>query len=127
MTSAASATEQAVYDALDAGVTGATVYQHAPENASLPLVIIGDIDGGPMGTKGDTDRELSLTITTLTQGEQRAPLLELMEMVETALHSQRLASGGWNINPVLTGEAAILGPDGETYIGTQTFTVFALA
>lgn len=127
MTSAISATEQAVYDALDAGVTLASVYQHVPEDTAPPVVVIGDIEAEPLETKGDTDRSLSVTITCVAQGEERKPVLDIMEEVSAALDGGRFTALGWSITLSLETEGAILLPDSISYVGTQTFTGFALA
>lgn len=124
MTSAASATEAAVYTALSGGVNLATVYQHAPENAALPVVVIGDLDSEPFDTKDLSDGLLTLSLTTITQGEERKPNLAIMEQVKTALRGQTLTSGGWTIKPTQITENCVLLPDGVTYVGTTSVTLF---
>jgi hypothetical protein len=74
MTSAASAVEAAVYTALTAGLTLATVYQHAPENAALPVVIIGDIEAEPFDTKDEADGLLSCRWQPSCRARRASPL-----------------------------------------------------
>jgi hypothetical protein len=124
MTSAASAVEAAVYTALTAGLTLATVYQHAPENAALPVVIIGDLESEPFDTKDEAEGLLSLTLTTILQGEARKPALAIMEEVKAALKGVTLTSGGWTIKPTRITESCVLLPDGITYLGTTSVSLF---
>lgn len=128
MLDAASATEQALYDALSAGITGATVWQDAPENAPLDLVILGDLTPRPLGTKGgDPDKIITVTIFFQTAGEERAPLLKLQAQARALLDDQMLTSvDGWQINPTYVSATAELAEDGETYVGVSSFEVFAL-
>jgi predicted phosphohydrolase len=127
MLDAVSATEQALFDALDAGITGATVWQDAPEDAELDLVILGDLTGRPLGVKGDPDRIITATIFFQTAGEERAPLLKLQAQALEALDDQTLTGvEGWQINPTFVSATAELAEDGETYVGVSTFEVFAL-
>jgi hypothetical protein len=124
MTSAASAAEAAVYAALTATVTLASVYQHAPEAAALPVVVIGDLDTEPFDTKDEEDGLLTLSLATITQGEERKPALAIMEQVKAALKGRVLSSGGWSIRPFRITENCILLPDGVTYVGTTSVSLF---
>ena len=128
MLDAASATEQAIYDALSAGISGATVWQDAPENAPLDLVILGDLTPRPLRTKGDDpDKIITVTIFFQTAGEERAPLLKLQAQARDLLDDQMLTSvDGWQINPTYVSATAELAEDGETYVGVSSFEVFAL-
>ena len=126
MTDAKSATEAALFAELDAGVTGAQVFQDAPANAQLPIVIIGDMTATPIGAPGDPDRRVAVTILTIVEAEERQPLLDLQAQVETLLDDIALAYDGWTIRPTFESADAVLGGDGVTYVGSQQFTVFAL-
>lgn len=124
MTSATSAVEAAVYSALSSDVTLATVYQHAPENAALPVVVIGDIEIESLELKEDVDGFVSLSISTITQGEERKPALAIMEQVKTSLSNKTFASGGWTVKTTRISESCVLLPDGITYVGTSNVTLF---
>jgi hypothetical protein len=128
MSDAQNATEQAVYTALAAAGLAFAVYQHVPEQTPPPVNIIGDLSGEPLDIKqGDGDERIDLTITTVVQGEQRKPVLEEQQRITDALHETTLTSvAGWTINPIKTSASAVLMPDGETYLGTTTFSIFAL-
>ena len=125
MTSALSACEKAVYDALSANVVGAPIYQHVPEDAAAPVVIIGDLEASPFDTKGDTDRDISLSVDTVDQAQERKPALGLMDQVAAALDNTTLTEAGWTLYVRLETESAVLLGDGKTYQGTQGFIVMA--
>lgn len=59
MTDAKSMTELVAFQQLDAVITGATVYQDAPEGAALPIVVVGDMKSTPIGGKGGAARPSS--------------------------------------------------------------------
>jgi hypothetical protein len=127
MTSASSATEKAVYDALSAAVTGAPVYQDVPENSPLPLVVIGPLVAVGLGIKGDPDRRITLDIITLVTAEEREPLLDLQDQIEATLNDASLSYDGWTIRPWLESTSSALAEDdGTTYVGTSIFTILAL-
>jgi hypothetical protein len=131
VTNAISATESAVYAALTAGgtgITGASVYQHVPEDTAPPVVIIGDIDNvTPIGKPGDPDRRVPLTIVVITEGEERVPCSDLLGQVETILDGAELTTvDGWTIAPTLQRSTAALSEDGAGYIGLALFEVLAL-
>ncbi len=127
MSDAQNATEAAVYAALAAGGLAYPVFQHVPENTPPPVNIIGDISGEPLSDKGSQDERIDLTITTVVQTEQRKPVLLEQGKIRAALDDVALTgAAGWTIRPqYLSGDAVLL-PDGETYLGTMRFTIFAL-
>jgi hypothetical protein len=128
MTSAQNATEAAVYAALSAdGVLSWPIYQHVPEDTPPPVNIIGDMTGEPLEDKGGGDERIELTIDTVYQGEARKPVLDEQDKISAALDEKTLTVTGWTIRPVKLSADALLLPDGETYLGTTRFTVFALA
>lgn len=127
MSEAQNATEAAIYAALSAGGLAFPVYQHVPEDTPPPVNIIGDISGEPLGVKGDADERIELTITTVVQAEQRKPVLAEQARILAALDGATLTGvAGWTIRPVKASGDAVLMPDGEHYLGTTRFTIFAL-
>lgn len=131
MSEAFNATEVAVFTALNvADLTSlAEVHQHVPQDTSGSIVIIGDLDGESFGAKdpNDEDRLISLSITTQVPGEERKPVLRIQDQIETLLNGQTLTTyPGWSISIMFDGASAILFPDGQRYVGTSNFTVFAL-
>ncbi|ODU71356.1 MAG: hypothetical protein ABT11_04100 [Novosphingobium sp. SCN 66-18] len=126
MTDAKSITELVAFQQLDGAVTGATVYQDAPEGAMLPIVVVGDMKSTPIGGKGDRDRRISLLIQAEVSAEERAPLLALQKQIEDALDGLTIAQDGWTLAFTFEDDDAQLGEDGGTYIGTSAFAVLAL-
>jgi hypothetical protein len=128
MSSAKSVVELACFEALAAAITGATVYQDAPQDAPLPLVILGDMKSFRIDTKGASpDRRVQITIVSLVEAEERAPLLAIMEQIETALDGETLLPDGWTLGFQFEEDDAVLADDGSTYTGISTFSVVALA
>ena len=127
MSDAQNATEAAIYAALSPdGVLEWPIHQHVPEDTPPPVNIIGDLSGEPLGAKGDPDEEVTVEINTVFQGEARKPVLEEQARIIAALDEQSFTAGGFTIRPLKAGSDAVLLPDGETYLGTARFTVFAL-
>lgn len=127
MSDAQLAAAEAVYEALSAGGLSYAVYQHVPENTNPPVNIIGDMSGEPLGDKGGTDERIELTINTVIQAEQRKPVLAEQAKILAALDNKALTGAtGWTICPEKLASDAVMLPDGETYLGTLRFTIFAL-
>jgi hypothetical protein len=120
--------EAAIFDALNEAITGAAVYQDAPANAAYPVVILGDMKSFRLQTKGSSpDRRVTISIVTLVEAEERAPLLDLQEQIEDALDGQSFAPDGWTLGVEFDDDDAVLGDDGVTYSGISSFSVLALA
>lgn len=126
MSSALSVAELAAYQRLAPNIVGADVYQHVPDEAALPIVIIGDMDGRSVGAKDDDgDRFVSLTIQTITQGEERKPCADLLEQVETLLTDFKVTVDGWELTFLFESEDAIRDEESNIYLGQVSLTVFA--
>jgi hypothetical protein len=127
MTSAANAVEKVSYNLLsDGNNIGAAVFQHVPQDTLPPVIIIGDIDVQPLALKDDPDRRISLTILTVTEAEERKSMLDLQDAIESRLDGARISHDGWIIAFTQTGCDAVLTPEGDGYIGTNSFTILAL-
>ena len=128
MSNAKTVVEAVVYDALSRAVTNAVVYQDAPDNASLPIVVIGDMKSSRLPGKAATpDRTVTVSIVTLIEAQERAPLLAIMDEIETALDGESFASDGWTLAAAFDDDEAVLADDGSTYSGISSFTFLALA
>lgn len=128
MSKAKAMVEIAAFGALDAEITGATVYQDAPFDASGNLVIIGDLKSFALpGKATSADRRVQLSVVTLAPAEERAPLLAIMEQIEQVLDGQTLTHEGWTLAFGFEDDDAVLSEDGETYTGVSSFAVIALA
>jgi len=128
MSSAKAMVEAAAFLALSSAITDAGVYQDAPENAPTPLVIIGDMKSSRLPTKdADADRRVTISIITIVEAEERAPLLTLQEQIENALDGQNFEQEGWVLAFEFEDDDAVLSEDGSTYSGVTSFSVLALA
>jgi hypothetical protein len=120
--------EATVYDALSQAVTGAVVYQDAPDNAPLPIVVIGDMKSSRLpGKASSPDRTVTVSIVTLIEAQERGPLLAIMDQIETALDGESFAPDGWTLAATFDDDEAMLADDGSTYSGLSSFTFLALA
>ena len=127
MTSAANAVEKVSYDLLSEGEDiGAAVYQHVPQDTPPPVIIIGDLEVQPLALKEDPDRRVSLTVLTITEAEERKSMLELQEQIESRMDGARIEHDGWILAFTQVGSDAVLTPDGDGYVGTNSFTIMAL-
>lgn len=128
MSSAKAMVEAAAFLALSSAITDAGVYQDAPENAPTPLVIIGDMKSSRLPVKeADADRRVTISIVTIVEAEERAPLLSLQEQIEAALDGQNIQQDGWLLAFEFEDDDAVLSEDGSTYSGITSFTVLAIA
>jgi hypothetical protein len=122
------AVQNAIYDALNVpAVTSlAPVYQHVPDNAQPPLVIIDDLTQEPDGGKdGGLDR-CTIDIVTVWRSSRRADLYGLMAAVRNAVEGASLPQTEAVMSaPIFESADDDLGDDGVTYIGTQRFSLWA--
>lgn len=126
---AINAVEQAFFTELSVpgAVPGATVLQHAVSGSDYPIVLIGDIDTvQPIARSYDPDRSMRVSILVLTEGEERKPCLDLIELVTATLNGRGLTVASWTITPSFEFADARLADDGAGYVGLVQFTVFAL-
>lgn len=118
--------EGVAFELLDAGVTLATVYQDVPEDTQPPVVILGDMSAEPFtDDPADPDRRVSLTITTVTAGEERQPCTDVQDEVEAALGGARVQRSGWDLAFRSLGSDATLTSEASGYVGTTTFEIIA--
>ena len=128
MSNAKSAVEVAAYTALAAAITGAGVYQDTPDGVAGDLVILGDMKSARLpGKDSSADRRVTLSIVTIVEAQERAPLLALQEQCDDVLDGATLEAPGWTIRGEFIDDDAVLGDDGVTYNGVATYVFFALA
>ena len=128
MSDAVELAEAALYERLSTTVTLARVFQDAPADQPLPVVIIGDLKAFPLGTKqSDADRRIDAVVVTMVSADERAPVLAIQAQVQSSLDDAILVAPGWTFDISFQDDDAVLGEDGSTYIGTSAFTIFALA
>lgn len=122
------AIEGAAFDVLDGAVTLAAVYQDAPEDTPPPVVIIGDMSAQPFtDDPADPDRRVTLSVQTVTSGDERLPCTEIQNEVETTLGSARVLRDGWELAFRSLGSDATLTGDASGYVGTTTFEIIAFS
>lgn len=122
------AVQKAVYDKLNvAAVTNiAPVYQHVPDDAQPPFVIIGEIIAEPAGGKGGGLDQVTIEIVSLRREPRRAALYELMAAVRDQLEGEQITAAGAVLSPpVFEVSDDDLLDDGVTYAGTQRFSLYA--
>jgi hypothetical protein len=117
----------AFYDALAAVITPdvALVRQSVDENTPLPVVLIGDLDGSPVGGKGETADKLTIDVQVTYRGPDRSGLLAIMWKVRQALDNQEIAADGVNFPTTptwLNGDTATM-DDGVTRVGIHQYEV----
>lgn len=125
MVSAIDAAELYLFQTLSAVITGARVYQDVPAGATGDLVIIGDVESFPFAATTDPDRRISVTIITLTEGDERAPCTALQAQIETALAGVSVLRDLWNLHSSIESSSAVLDEQGEGYLGTTILQILA--
>jgi hypothetical protein len=125
---------QAVQDALFAALnvssvtSKAPVYQHPPNEAQPPLIVIGDISSTPWDHKDEDVEDVLVEIETYFRGPRRAGLLAIQGAVRDALRGKALSATGVILSPArwISQDAPNANPeDGITYAGLLTFMVTA--
>lgn len=128
MSSALTAVEQMAFEVLTEAVTLAAVFQDVPDDYQDEVVIIGDLSAEPFtDDPDDPDRRVTLTINTVTIGDERAPCSAIQAQVETALGIARDTANGWELIFRSLGSDATLAGDGSGYVGTTTFEIIAFS
>lgn len=128
MSDAKSALGAVAFTRLSDTVTLAPVFEHVPPGTNPPVAVIGDIEATKFGTKGaDRDRQISLEVITMTEGEERLPLQLLQAEVEDALDGATITTDDWTFGFSLQSSDDVLLEDGLTYQGTTRFDVLALS
>lgn len=126
MSGPAATIEGIAFELLDAGVSLATVFQDVPEDTQPPVVILGDMSATPFtDDPDDQDRRVSLTVTTVTAGEERLPCTNIQDEIEVALGRARVTRDGWDLAFRSLGSDAALTSDAAGYVGTTTFEIIA--
>lgn len=127
MIDAKAATNQLVYATLSPAFdqSEAGVYEDVPANEPLPVIILGDIEAQPFARSDDPDRRVTLTLITLTEGDERAPCVALQAKAEGLLVGQSFDHEGWGLHISLGSSDAVLTEDGTGYVGTTILNVIA--
>ena len=121
------AVEANTFTVLDAGITGAAVFQDVPDDQPLPVVIIGDLLSVPFAGADDPDRRITLTILVLVEGDERRPCTDLQDQIEALLAGVSFQTAEWDLHYSLVSSAAELAEDGSGYLGTTILTILAFS
>ena len=119
--------EANTFAVLDAGITGASVFQDVPDDQPLPVVIIGDLLSVPFAGADDPDRRITLTILVLVEGDERRPCTDLQDQIEELLAGVSFQAADWDLHYSLVSSAAELAEDGSGYLGTTILTILAFS
>jgi hypothetical protein len=118
--------DEITFELLTATVDLAAVFQDVPDNYTNDVVIIGDLSAEPFtDDPADPDRRISLTINSVTIGDERAPCSAIQAQVEAALGSARVTRDGWELIYRSLGSDGTLASDGSGYVGITTFEIIA--
>lgn len=124
---AKSAVKQTVYATLSPAFTAdeAGVFEDVPEDEKFPVIILGDIESVPFGRHDDPDRRVTITLVTLTEGDESAPCIALQAKAEGLLGDKSFQKEGWVLHVSLGSSDAALTEDGLGYVGTSIINVLA--
>lgn len=119
--------ESQAYAVLAAGISGADVFQDVPDNHPVPLVVLGDSTSVTIGGKGDPDEKVTINVVTIVSAEEKGPLTTLQGQIKALLREHKATVSGFGLHFSFESDDAQLHENGVHYIGTTTFSVFALA
>lgn len=127
MTDIRAGVEKAIFDRLTAQISGASVYQHSPQDAAPPFVMLADVNiEGTGGKSGGLDRVI-ITIQCEEKKPGRKPLNALLAQARTALDQWTPAATlGVICGPfVFQGDDSFRLDEADHYFGTLRFLTFA--
>ena len=123
------AVQDAFFKALDVNaVTNlAPVVQHVLENTQPPLVVIADINPVPWGGKDGGLDKVHVSVLSYFRGPNRRGLHAIQAAIKSVLDDQTLTVvGQYELSrPMQMASETELLEDGETYVGTQRYELFA--
>jgi len=122
------ALQRGVYQALAGSLdlttllAGVRVYDHAPQSALYPFIILGQsvIRDWSTGTEDGAEHNLTLHVWSRTGGKKQ--VLEIIEAIKDVLHDQPLALPDHHlVNLRHEFSEARLDPDGDTFHGVVRY------
>ncbi len=106
--------------------TPVQVFQHVPENAQPPMIVLGHIASKPTGSKYDETEHVSAEVQYVFRGAERAKLLAMMKAGRLLITAGLTAAGVAFETPEWMGdEAGDAIADGVTYVGINNFEFHA--
>ena len=105
-----------------AGVTA--VYDHVPQCADFPYVVIGEDSGTPADTDDTLDADHIVTVHTWSRYRGRKQTKKIQQAVYDVLHRQPLSIGNAQfVDCTLESQETFLDADGLTRHGVQRFRI----
>lgn len=113
--------QQAVFDRL-ASDSSLTVYDHVPEDAAFPYVVIGEDTHVPFDTDDSLGAESTVTIHVWSRYRGKKEAKEIQGIIYDALTRQELTIDGYDLITIeFEYSDVLLDPDGITRHGVQRF------
>lgn len=107
-----------------AGTSGYTIYDHVPQDASFPYVVIGEGTATQWDTDDSTGSDATVTIHTWSRYRGRKEVKEMQRQIYNALHRYDLPVTGLNTVTVEWEHSeTLLDPDGLTRHGILRFRI----
>jgi len=108
--------------ATDPRSTSPAVYDHVPQDATFPYVVVGDTTMAPFDTDDSTGNDATVTIHVWSEYRGRIETKEIQDAIYNALHRNDLTVTGSDTIMVEWEYAdSELDPDGITRHGVQRF------
>lgn len=119
------ALQEAVLAAL-AGVPGTNgVFLESPARASVPYLVLGEMQSADWGAKGVAGREVRLFVQVRDAGESWARTVALQGDVSRALEALPRTIGGWSVGTVSLLRARTQ-RSGAQWVGTVEYRIRAM-
>lgn len=117
----ASEIQQAVFDRL-ASDSSLTVYDHVPEDAAFPYVVIGEDTHVPFDTDDSLGAESTVTIHVWSRYRGKKEAKDMQGTIYDALTRQELTIDGYDLITIeFEYSDVLLDPDGITIHGVSRF------
>ena len=103
---------------------GAAVLDHVPQDTPFPYIVLGDMQGRPLGTVAEDGHDIIFDILTYSQASGMKEAKALMAAVYASLHRADFTLAGHKLilcDAVL--EECRLLPDARTRAGLQRFHI----
>lgn len=123
------ALQQAMYTRLSGDTElvttlGAAVYDHVPDSAAFPYVVIGDITETAADTMGTTRRDMTVTVHTWSQAAGFKQVKQIQDRVDDLLDRWSPTVTGWTAIQMLQEFfETFRDPDGTTRHGVSRYRI----
>lgn len=123
------ALQQAMYTRLSGDTElvttlGAAVYDHVPDGAPMPYVVIGDVTEAPNDTMGVTGRDLTVVVHVWSQYQGMKQVKQIADRVDDLLDRWSPTVTGWSaVQMQQEFFETFMDPDGVTRHGVQRYRI----